>query len=839
MADEGGRPSGPDAPHTAHAASRRGRFPGPDEGYLTGDAIGGPGAALVDWRYLLELGDRLRDLEDPAEMALAASEIMVRALGASRAGYAAIDRAAETIMVGPETAAPGIAGMRGTYRFSAGAPYIETMQRGETLAFPDTAQHPHTAPSAEQWRSVNAIAVINHPILEHGNFVALFFVHQAECRSWSPGEVAFVRNVADRTWSAMQRCRAEIDLRELAASLERQVAERAADRNRLWQISTDLMLVVRFDGIVTSINPAWTTVLGWEAHEVLGGTLAPFIHPDDLERTVDAAGALEQGRSLRRFDNRYRHKDGGFRWITWAAVPGGGAINALGRDCTDEKAKAEALELSEARLRSVFETTYQFQGLMTTEGILVDANPISLAAIEARLEDVVGVPLWAAPWFSATPGMPEQIEEAVKRVAAGDTVRQEIVVNLPTGRRAFDFAMRPVRNAAGAVIAIVPEAMELTERRAAEEQLRQAQKMDAVGQLTGGIAHDFNNLLTGITGSLALLRARLARGRPDDTERYIAAAEDGAGRAAALTQRLLAFSRRQTLDPRTIQPNTLVSDMQDLIQRTVGPHIKVTSMLAVDLWPTRCDPNQLENALLNLAINARDAMPDGGLLTVQTENRSIDERAARERDMAPGEYVSVAVTDTGTGMAPDVIARAFDPFFTTKPAGQGTGLGLSMIYGFAKQSGGQVRIHSVVGEGATVRLFLPRHAGPVPPEQPSGAAADAPRARAGETILVVDDEPLVAMLITDLLEELGYVALGAPDGPSGLKILQSDRDIDLLITDVGLPGGMNGRQLAEAARQARPALKILFVTGYAEHGVLEDLQTAEGMRVITKPFEMD
>jgi signal transduction histidine kinase len=520
-------------------------------------------------------------------------------------------------------------------------------------------------------------------------------------------------------------------------------------------------------------------------------------------------------------------------------VPGGGAINAMGRDCTDEREQAAALELSEARLRSVFETTYQFQGLMTTDGILLDANPTSLAAIEARLEDVIGLPFWATPWFAGTPGMPEQVEEAVKLVAAGETVCQEIVVDLPTGRRAFDFAMRPVRSAAGAVIAIVPEAIELTERRAVEEQLRQAQKMEAVGQLTGGLAHDFNNLLTGITGGLELLRTRLAQGRPEEAERYIEAAEDAASRAAALTQRLLAFSRRQTLDPKTIQANALVADMQDLIRRTVGPHIAVESVLATDLWPTLCDPNQLENALLNLAINARDAMPDGGRLTVETANKSLDERSARARDVTPGEYVSIAVTDTGCGMPPDVVARAFDPFFTTKPLGQGTGLGLSMIYGFATQSGGQVRIHSALGAGTTVRLYLPRHAGQVLPAASAGAAIEAARARDGDTVLVVDDEPLVAMLITEVLEDLGYVSIEARDGPSGLEILRSDRRIDLLITDVGLPSGMNGRQLADAALQARPDLKILFVTGYVEHGVLGEVRPAHRMRVITKPFAMD
>jgi CheY-like chemotaxis protein len=252
-----------------------------------------------------------------------------------------------------------------------------------------------------------------------------------------------------------------------------------------------------------------------------------------------------------------------------------------------------------------------------------------------------------------------------------------------------------------------------------------------------------------------------------------------------------------------------------------------------------CDAHQLENALLNLAINARDAMPQGGVLTFRTHNRVIGTQMAREKDMKPGEYVAIAVSDAGGGMQPDVVARAFDPFFTTKPLGQGTGLGLSMVYGFAKQSGGQARIQSAVGQGTAVRIYLPRHSGVVEKTMSAGAISEAPRALHGETVLVVDDEPFVAMLITDVLEELGYAAIEASDGPAGLKVVQSDSRIDLLITDVGLPGGMNGRELAEAARAVRPDLKVLFVTGYAEGGVLGEAQMGSGMQVITKPFALE
>ncbi|MEG3173884.1 PAS domain-containing protein [Sphingomonas sp. ZB1N12] len=372
-----------------------------------------------------------------------------------------------------------------------------------------------------------------------------------------------------------------------------------------------------------------------------------------------------------------------------------------------------------------------------------------------------------------------------------------------------------------------------------EEALRQSQKMEAVGQLTGGIAHDFNNLLTGITGSLELLGIRIAQGRLNDVERYSLAAQGAAKRAAALTHRLLAFSRRQTLDPKPTDVNRLVSGLEDLVRRTVGPEVEVEVVESVGLWATLVDPNQLENALLNLCINARDAMPEGGRLTIETANRWIDARTARERELDPGQYVSLCVSDTGTGMTPEVIAKAFDPFFTTKPLGLGTGLGLSMIYGFARQSGGHVRIYSEVGEGTNVCVYLPRHFGTAEDAAPEVELSDAPRAQAGETVLVVDDEPTVRMLVVEVLEELGYAAIEAADGAAGLKLLQSDLRVDLLVTDVGLPGGMNGRQMADAARVGRPDLKILFITGYAENAVVGNGHLDPGMHVMTKPFAME
>jgi CheY-like chemotaxis protein len=285
--------------------------------------------------------------------------------------------------------------------------------------------------------------------------------------------------------------------------------------------------------------------------------------------------------------------------------------------------------------------------------------------------------------------------------------------------------------------------------------------------------------------------------------------------------------------------NRLVMGMEELIRRTVGPQIAVEVVTAGGLWSTLIDSSQLENALLNLCINARDAMPEGGRITIETANKWLDERAAKERDLPPGQYLSLCVTDTGTGMTPDVIARAFDPFFTTKPIGQGTGLGLSMVYGFVRQSGGQVRIYSEVEHGTTMCLYLPRHYGDATESVVDNAPASSARARTGKTVLVVDDEPSVRMLVTEVLEELGYISVEASDGPSGLRMLQSDMRVDLLVTDVGLPGGINGRQLADAARTTRPDLRVLFITGYAENAIIGNGHLAPNMGVLTKPFVME
>lgn len=372
----------------------------------------------------------------------------------------------------------------------------------------------------------------------------------------------------------------------------------------------------------------------------------------------------------------------------------------------------------------------------------------------------------------------------------------------------------------------------------AQDALRQSQKMEAVGQLTGGIAHDFNNLLAGMSVSLELVRRRVQQARYNDIDRYLDMGSEGIKRAASLTQRLLAFARRQTLDPKPTDINRLMTGMQELIERSIGPNVQLTVAGAQDLWIARIDGPQLENALLNLCINARDAMaPAGGKLTIETTNKSVDELAAATHDLEPGQYVALSVTDTGVGISKDLINRIFDPFFTTKPTGQGTGLGLSMVYGFVRQSGGEVRVYSEPGRGTTMRMYFPRHFSEDDFMENTRNTSVVPDG-AGKHIMLIDDEATIRTLIAEELRDSGYVVTTAEDGPSALRILEGAIEIDLLITDVGLPGGLNGRQVADAARVQRPDLKVLFITGYAETAAVGNGLLAPGMHVLTKPFEI-
>jgi PAS domain S-box-containing protein len=610
--------------------------------------------------------------------------------------------------------------------------------------------------------------------------------------------------------------------------------------------------MLSLEGRVLSWNPGAERIKGYGADEILGEHFSRFYTDEEREEGVPSR-ALQIAADAGRFtaEGWRIRKDGTRFWAMVVIDPirrNGELVGfaKVTRDMTEQRNAHLAMLESERRFRLLVQgvTDYAIY-MLSPEGQITNWNAGAERIKGYAASEIVG------EHFSRF-YTPEDADAGVPRTAL-ETARREGRYEAEGWRRRKDgkrfwasVVIDAIHDEGGELIGFAKVTRDLTERREAQlelersrEQLFQSQKMEALGHLTGGLAHDFNNLLTGITGSLELMKTRVAQGRIGGIDRYLDAAQGAASRAAALTHRLLAFARRQTLDPKAVDPNKLISGMEELIRRTMGPPVEVEAVLAIGLWRTLCDPNQLENALLNLCINARDAMPDGGRLTLETTNTWLDERGARERDMPPGQYVTLCISDTGSGMPPEVIERAFDPFFTTKPIGEGTGLGLSMVYGFARQSGGQARIYSEAGAGTTLRIYLPRYRGAAEVETFQPELTSAPRAEAGQTVLIVDDEATIRMLVTEVLQDLGYAVIEAADGTSGLKVLQSEVRIDLLITDVGLPGGMSGRRVADAARQSRPTLPILFITGYAENAAVGNGHLDAGMHVLTKPFAME
>lgn len=574
--------------------------------------------------------------------------------------------------------------------------------------------------------------------------------------------------------------------------------------------------------------------------------------PAHEQHWFDIYGEVATSRRPVRFEN---HAEALHRWYEVQAMPIGEPselrVAALFSDVSARRSAETALQALTHSLREdVAARTRDRNELwdLSSDIMLRCRLDGSIVAVNPAWEQLLG---WSELQSLGTSILdfihPDDIlstEKAVARLSIG-----EPIISFENRYRRTDGSYRwinwsarsadQVINAVGRDITSEKEQAEALAR--AEAQLRQSQKMEAVGQLTGGLAHDFNNLLTGISGSLELLEKRIGQGRFESLESYLAVAQSSTRRAAALTHRLLAFSRRQTLDPLATNVGELIGDLHELLSRTVGPAVSLKIKLAPMLWSTLVDRNQLENALLNLSINARDAMPEGGTLTINTRNVHVSGDDALVLDIAPGAYVVICVTDTGVGMSKDVVAQAFDPFFTTKPLGMGTGLGLSMVYGFTRQSGGQVSIHSEPGRGSRISLYLPRAAMTAAPARPEpGQPSVLPASEvAGETVLVVDDEPAVRMLVVEVLEDLGYRALQAANGRDAVQILQGGEPVSLLITDVGLPGGMNGRQLADAARQRDPHLRVLFITGYAETVVMGKGQLEPGMRIVTKPFSIE
>lgn len=595
-----------------------------------------------------------------------------------------------------------------------------------------------------------------------------------------------------------------------------------AERDRAWNNTQDLLVVLGKDGVFRAANPAWQRLLGWRSHELIGRSHVDFIHPDDRTLSQESLDAARE-RSVPPHTIRYRASDETFHRIRWVAAPEGDSIYASGRDVTDEHAAQEALRQADARARAIFETSYQYQAFVNPDGTLADINRTALTSLECELSEVIGKPFWQTPWFTATPGMPEQIEAAIARAATGESIQKEMTVNLPAGSRTFDVSIRPVLDEAGRLVGIVPEAIDITDRKHAAEQIAQMQKIETIGQLTGGVAHDFNNLLTPIIGALDMLRSKL-RGDAR-AERITTTALQAAERARVLIQRLLAFARKQHLEARAVEIRELLNNLADLLPRTLGPQIEIAMSVPDVLPPARVDPNQLELALLNLALNARDAMPGGGTLTFVAS----EEQRRNDPQVGTGSFIRVSVTDTGVGMTPDIVRRAIEPFYTTKAPGQGTGLGLSMVHGLAAQSGGAFHLESERGRGTTATLWLPvssEAAETTAPEVPTSPIVEGHR-----TILLIDDEPLVRQGTAAILSDAGYEVIEAESGAAALELVKRGFAFDALITDFAMPM-MTGLDVAKEIRSLRMDVPVLLITGFAETPRAE----VAGLSRLAKPF---
>jgi len=661
---------------------------------------------------LVDLTQAIRGLQDPADIAFAAAEVLGKTLGSSRVGYAAIDHEAETLHVDRDWTAPGVETLAGVLSLRDYGSFIDSLKRGEFIVIDDVRTDSRTADASEALESKDSRAFVNAPVLEHGRLVAVFFVNHDSVRVWSEDDLGLIRDFADRTRNAVERARGEHALREsesrlrdLNATLEAQVAARSAERDRLWNLSQDMLARADYSGMMSAVSPAWTQVLGWSERELLTRGYATFMHPDDEPPTLAAIARMAETRAPARFENRISTSGGGWKHIEWTVTPEADGINfiAIGRDLSHSKAR------------------------------------------EAELEK-------------------------------------------------------------------------------AQEALRQSQKMEAMGSLTGGVAHDFNNLLSPIIGSLDMLvRKNIGSERE---RRLIDGALQSAERAKTLVQRLLAFARRQPLQATAVDVGQLIEGMKGLLGSTLGPAIDLRVDIASDLPPANADLNQLEMALLNLAVNARDAMLERGELTIVARRETVD--AHHPSGVAPGQYVRLCVGDNGVGMDDETLRRATEPFFSTKGIGKGTGLGLSMVHGLAAQLGGGMSIDSAPGKGTTIVLWLPISA------TANGLEGQdhTPSALAGARgiALLVEDEELVRMSTADMLADLGFEVTEASSAEEALSLLRTGLEPDVVVTD-HLMAGMSGAQLARQLKSERPGLPVLIVSGYAEEaGIDPDVVR------LTKPF---
>jgi PAS domain S-box-containing protein len=662
-----------------------------------------------------------------------------------------------------------------------------------------------------------------------------------------------IRDSRLRTNALLQ---ADAELQAINDELEIRIAERTAsikaseDRFRtLAESLLGLVFMADPDGNLTYVNNEFARYAGVDVSCLLGEFRGKVVHPEDMQAAGAAWRASLVSRAPFEVEYRLRRHDGVWRWFLARALPiidDQGKLTAWignGTDIDDRKRAEERMAAANALLEQrVAERSRELDRLfkLSTDILTVTAPDTTYLSVSPAWERITGIPIAETIGKSFLDFV--HPDDVAATIAAGERLNTGTAVSgyEHRARRAdgtwcwISWRAAP-RDEDGLAYSI---GRDVTEEKAREEQLRQSQKMEVVGQLTGGIAHDFNNLLTIIMGSLELLQ----RGLPNadaKTLRRIEAAMDGGKRAAALTARLLAFARRQPLEPKPVEPNKLVAGMSDMLTRVLGENIALEFVHAAGIWRVQADVNQLENSILNLAVNARDAMPEGGHLTIETQNVHLDESyTSHHQDLVPGQYVMIAVTDTGTGMTPDVQQKVFEPFFTTKPQGRGTGLGLAQVYGFIRQSNGHVAIYSEPGQGTSVKIYLPRLRGvdtAAPAEnQPAQPVLDL--TRSGETILVVEDEENVRNFSVEVLSDAGYAVLAAENAARAVEILAAGAPIDMLFTDVVLTGTMNGRALADQIQRLRPGIAVLFTTGYTRNAIIHHGRLDEGIDFIGKPF---
>ncbi|CAO4184860.1 PAS domain S-box protein [Methylorubrum extorquens] len=924
-------------------------------------------------RFLLDLSDRLRGLSDPQAIIETAQAVLGRFLSANRVGYGEVEETARYFTTDRNWTDGSIPSRAGTHDLAGfGSEVLSALRAGIPLLINDAASDPRTN-SPESLAAFDAIdtrAAITACLVKDGRMRAALYVHAREPRPWTTHDTDLVTEVAERTWGAVERARAEARLREseaqfrlmadavpqivwitdaegeaqffnrqwaeytgqafepstaadiaasfvhpddgpatmaasnearrtggtfrvehrirsaagdyrwflvrgepyrdrksgvivrwfgasvdihdrklaeqqlqaLNADLERQVVERSRERGLIWQHSLDLLSVIDLsDATFRTVNPAWTATLGWTTDEIEGRAYRDFLHPDDVTASSEAFEQVRRGDPVMRFRNRYRTREGGWRWLSWVAVPEGGKLYSITRDITLERQRQMELEAAEAArreadalYRAYFENTPEALFVISVEpngGFVVEElNPAHEAGVGFKLADVRGkrieeiLPL----------GIAERVLAPYRQVLATGALHQyREVFDLSGDPQHWDTSLVPVRDADGQITRLIGSSRNVTRQVLAEEALRQAQKMEAVGQLTGGVAHDFNNLLTIIRSSVDFLR------RPDLPEarkgRYLDAVSDTVERAAKLTGQLLAFARRQALKPEVFDVGARLQRVADLLDTVTGARIRVVTELPEHPCYIRADVSQFETALVNMAVNARDAMDGEGTLTIKL-TRVAELPPIRGHLGSTHPFAAVSLTDTGAGIAADVVGHIFEPFFTTKEVGKGTGLGLSQVFGFAKQSGGDVDVVSTPGAGATFTLYLPEvTTGPEQAEARRDEDTPGPVGR-GQRVLVVEDNVEVGQFATQILEDFGYVTTWAGNAEEALERLGSDGGgFDVVFSDVVMPG-IGGIALAEQLKRRFPDLPVVLASGYS-HVLAADAN--HGFELLHKPYSAD